>query len=144
MVEISGRLISTSQAEHSFQAARYDALQIGLNLPRPTLYERINQRVDAMIAEGLLDEVKRLLGMGYPPHLKSMRSLGYRHMIDYLENRCTWQEALRTLKRDHRRYAKRQMTWFGADRKIHWLAPHANEAARQLILAFLSPPFVPA
>jgi tRNA dimethylallyltransferase len=136
-IEINGSPISTARAEHGFRPTRYETLKIGLYLQRPALYERIDRRVDAMIAEGLLKEVKNLLDMGFGPGLKSMGSLGYRHMIDFMENRLTWDEALRTLKRDHRRYAKRQMTWFGADENIHWLTPDSIEAAWRLISDFL-------
>ena len=92
-------------------------------MDRADLYEGINIRVDAMISAGFLDEVKALLNRGYSAHLKSMQSIGYRHMINYLEGRLNWEECVRTLKRDHRRYAKRQLTWFGADSEIVWKEP---------------------
>ena len=76
-----------------------------------------------MIEEGLVDEVKKLLAMSYSADLKSMQSIGYRHMADFLEGRLSWDECVRTLKRDTRRYAKRQFTWFGADQEIHWYEP---------------------
>ena len=72
-----------------------------------------------LVAAGLLAEVKSLLEMGYSPRLKSMQSIGYRHMVAYLEGRLSWEEALQTFKRDTRRYAKRQLTWFKSDPQIH-------------------------
>ena len=90
-----------------------------------------------MLVDGLVEEVKRLLEMGYPPEIKPMQALGYRHMVQYLMGCLSFDEAVRTLKRDHRRYAKRQMTWFGADQEINWLAPDQKNAALKLLQEFL-------
>ena len=87
------------------------------------LYDRIDGRVDLMIEAGLVDEVNNLLGRGYSGDLKSMQSIGYRHMVEFIEGQLSWDECLRTLKRDTRRFAKRQFTWFGADPQIQWYAP---------------------
>lgn len=129
----TGRPISDHHRAHGFRRARYRVLTIGLDLPREQLYARIDQRVDAMLAEGLLDEVRGLLKRGLDPGLKAMQSLGYRHMVDFIQGRLDWEEAVRTLKRDHRRYAKRQLTWFRADPDIHWLAPDQADAAAALV-----------
>lgn len=134
--EITGQSITRHYDGHGFSASRYVALYIGLALPREELYERINQRVETMLAEGFLDEVKTLLEEGYAADLKSMQSLGYRHMVDYIQGRLDWDEAVRTMKRDHRRYAKRQMTWFSAHPDVHWLAPHQCQMAVDLIGRF--------
>ncbi len=134
--EITGQSITRHYAEHGFAASRYDALYIGLDLPRDVLYERINRRVEIMLAEGFADEVRTLLEEGYGGDLKSMQSLGYRHMVDYLRGRLDWDEAVRTLKRDHRRYAKRQLTWFRATPNMHWLAPDQYHLAAELIESF--------
>ena len=75
--------------------------------------------------------------MGYPSGLKSMKSIGYRHMADFLEGRASWEEAVRTLKRDTRRYAKRQYTWFKADPEVLWAAPEAQDEMRSWIENFL-------
>jgi len=90
-----------------------------------------------MISAGFLDEVKGLLSKGYTADLKSMQSIGYRHIQDYLQNRLTWEECLRTLKRDHRRYAKRQLTWFGADSEIIWKEPEQVEEIILLVEKFI-------
>ena len=138
VLEITGLPISAHQSQHGFQQPRYDALTIGLSLPREQLYARINQRVDMMLAAGLKDEVQTLLNKGFDPNLKSMQSLGYRHMIAYLNGTIAWEEAVRTLKRDHRHYAKRQMTWFSANDSLRWLEPGAVEPAAEWIRQFLS------
>lgn len=133
VVTVTGRPLSDHHKSHGFQQPRYRTLTIGLTLPREQLYACIDRRVDAMIAAGLPEEVRGLLGRSYDPCLKSMQSLGYRHMVDYLQGRLTWEEALRTLKRDHRRYAKRQFTWFNKVADMHWLAPDQAGVVRQLI-----------
>jgi tRNA dimethylallyltransferase len=136
--ESSGQTISAWQKPHAFKNKVYDTLQIGLNMPRQDLYARIDQRVDQMIAQGLLDEVQGLLQKGYAPDLKAMQSLGYRHMIAYLQDQQTWDETVRTLKRDTRRYAKRQLTWFQADKDIAWIERDDIEKMADLIEVFLS------
>jgi tRNA dimethylallyltransferase len=115
----------------------FDFLKIGLHINRDILYDRINRRVDAMIDAGLVDEVKGLLEMGYTAHLKSMQSIGYRHMVDFIQGRCQWDETLRILKRDTRRYAKRQLTWFKADPDIVWAEPEQFPEIRDRIKKFL-------
>jgi tRNA dimethylallyltransferase len=121
--ELTGRPISDHHRIHGFSESPFQAFKIGLTMDRKALYERINRRVDLMIAAGLLAEVKGLLGKGYAENLKAMQSIGYRHMADYLGGRLSWEESVRTLKRDTRRYAKRQLTWFRADPDISWVTP---------------------
>lgn len=94
--------------------------KVGLTCSREYLYERINRRVDMMLAAGLLDEVKKLLAAGYHGKLKALQAIGYRHMVNYLEGALDWQETVRLLARDTRRYAKRQYTWFRRDQEIRW------------------------
>ena len=118
---LTGKPISEYHLRHGFSDKRFDVLKIGLDMNRAALYDRINLRVDGMIAAGLVEEVQTLLQMGYPETLKAMQAIGYRHMADYINGRLSWQEAVRTLKRDTRRYAKRQITWFKADPDIRWL-----------------------
>ncbi|NPV71454.1 MAG: tRNA (adenosine(37)-N6)-dimethylallyltransferase MiaA [Firmicutes bacterium] len=98
-----------------------DTLVVALDVPRPELYRRIDARVDRMIAAGLPSEVRRLHEMGYGERLFSMQSLGYREMIDFLFGRSTLEEAVRLLKRNTRRFAKRQLTWFRNDPRITWV-----------------------
>ena len=136
--EATGKPISEYQDTHAFAEPFYEALKIGLNMDRALLYERINERVDAMMGAGFVDEVKRLLEAGYTDDLKSMQSIGYRHIVDYLESRFSLEECIHTLKRDHRRYAKRQLTWFGADNEIIWKEPGQVDQIKVLIEKFLN------
>ena len=122
-LEVTGETITAHQNRHRFQDSPYRALTIGLHMDRDALYERINARVDAMLRAGFAEEVQGLLAAGFSPGLKSMQSLGYRHMVAYLDGSLQWAEAARTMKRDHRRYAKRQLTWFRANPEITWTDP---------------------
>jgi len=121
--EATGEPISGYQHKHRFCDTPFKLLKIGLRMPRATLYERINRRVDAMIDAGFVDEVRNLFDMGYKADLKSMQAIGYRHMAAFIQGHQPWNETVRTLKRDTRRYAKRQLTWFGADAGIIWTEP---------------------
>jgi tRNA dimethylallyltransferase len=135
--ECSGRPISAWQREHGFKEHPFRVLKIGLSIPRPELYARIDARVERMMARGLQGEVAWLLKRGYGPELKSMQSLGYRHLVRYLTGRTGLAEAVATIKRDTRRYAKRQMTWFGRDPEIRWIRPGERERITGLARAFL-------
>ncbi len=95
----------------------------GIDWPREELYERINQRVDQFIDEGLLNEVKNLLNQGYQENLPAMSSVGYLEMVAYLKGEITKEEAVETMKKNSRNYAKRQLTWFRRDHHIHWITP---------------------
>ncbi len=120
---------------------RYNVLTLGLHRPRPELYERIDRRVAEMVEQGLLDEVRHLLARGYDGGLKAMQSIGYRHMVYFLEGTWSWQETLELLARDTRRYAKRQLTWFGRDKTIEWFHPERErDTVLQRIGAFLKEP----
>lgn len=136
--QATGQPISQHQQSHGFQDMGYRTLCIGLTLDRTILYDRIDKRVDLMLASGFLEEVKGLLDQGYPSTLKSMRSIGYRHVADHLEGRVTWDETVRLFKRDTRHYAKRQLTWFKADPDIEWVEPDQIDEMREKIDSFLS------
>jgi len=121
--ELTGRPLSEFHRAHGFGGSPFDVFKIGLHMDRETLYGRIDRRVDAMIDAGLVEEVRGLMDGGYPADLKSMQSIGYRHMGAYLSGQMPWEEVVRTLKRDTRRYAKRQLTWFGREEDIRWVDP---------------------
>jgi tRNA dimethylallyltransferase len=118
----TGRPLSEFIAAHRFQDAPYEVVKLGLELDREELYRRIELRVEVMLEQGWLDEVEGLLSR-YPPTLKPLQALGYRHLINFLTGRWSWEEALTLLTRDTRRYAKRQLTWFGSDPEVRWFHP---------------------
>ncbi|MEM5789888.1 MAG: tRNA (adenosine(37)-N6)-dimethylallyltransferase MiaA, partial [Syntrophobacteraceae bacterium] len=122
---MTGVPISSYQQGHGFEETVMPAIKIFVFRERDELYERINLRVEHMLAEGLEEEVKRLFAMGYGPELKSMQSLGYKQIGEYLLGRLSRDEAVYRIKRDTRRYAKRQMTWFRGDPEFRWF--HADD-----------------
>ncbi|MDB8805949.1 MULTISPECIES: tRNA (adenosine(37)-N6)-dimethylallyltransferase MiaA [unclassified Romboutsia] len=99
---------------------KYEPIIIVLNREREHLYERINKRVDIMMDCGLIDEVKNLLSMGYTKDMISMQGIGYKEIIKYLDGEYTLDEAVEIIKRDSRRYAKRQLTWFRRYKDAKW------------------------
>jgi tRNA dimethylallyltransferase len=117
---VQAKPISQLQKEHAFKERPYDALKIGISKDRPELYADIDSRVEAMISDGLLDETKRLLAMGYREDLKPMCALGYKEMVAVAKGSCTLEAGVELLKRNTRNYAKRQMTWFKKDTEIRW------------------------
>jgi tRNA dimethylallyltransferase len=98
----------------------FDFVQHGLMLDRKILYENIESRVDTMIEDGLVEEVKNILSKGFNKNLNSLNTVGYKEIISYLENEITLERAVELIKRNTRRYAKRQITWFNADDRIIW------------------------
>ena len=106
------------------QQRPFRIVKIGTDLPRDVLYERINLRVDMMISEGLEAEARAMLPKR---ELNSLQTVGYREMFDYFDGRCSLDEAIELIKRNSRRYAKRQMTWFRRDGDIAWFSPHDIE-----------------
>ena len=100
----------------------YHFLLFALDWPRDVLYRRIDARVDVMMAEGLPEEVRRLLDSGVPADAQAMQGIGYKELIPVLREGAPLDEAVELIKRRSRNYAKRQLTWFRADRRIHWIA----------------------
>jgi tRNA dimethylallyltransferase len=118
--ELTGQPISTlGRAADS----PYNVLFLGLNREREQLYRRIEQRVDIMLADGLEAECVYLLQAGFGADCKPMRGLGYRQMCQYLQGEIDYDEAVRLVKRDTRRFAKRQLTWWRRDERVHWFRP---------------------
>jgi tRNA dimethylallyltransferase len=138
--DTTGTPISQGQKKHRFATPRYRSLTLGLYMDRKVLYDRINQRVDAMIARGLLKEVQTLVQNGYALDLKSMQSIGYRHMGWVIQGKIDLDTAVRLLKRDTRRYAKRQFTWFRKEPGIVWIEPEPKDQAVRLVKDFLTSP----
>lgn len=116
--ERTGTRISETQVAEEAEL-RYDDLFIGLNMERELLYERIDRRVDLMMAEGFLPEVASLMAQ-YPVGLTSLHTLGYRELIQYRQGLSTLDEAVHLIKRNTRRFAKRQLTWFRREADLRW------------------------
>jgi tRNA dimethylallyltransferase len=136
VMEATGKPLSEFINAHRFQDAPFQVLKLGLIMPREELYQRIESRVEIMLAAGWLEEVRGLLDR-YPPDLKPLQALGYRHLINYLTGCWSWEEALTLLARDTRRYAKRQLTWFSSDPEIRWFHPAEDfDAMAQLLTEF--------
>ena len=119
--ELTGTPMSELQQQWHPKKQRYPFIAFGLTMPRALLYRRIEQRVDVMLANGLIAEVESLLAMGYARDSVALQSFGYRELIAYLDGDCTYLEAISQLKRNTRRFAKRQLTWFRKDTRIDWL-----------------------
>lgn len=117
---LTGKSILYHQKEFIRQD-KPDFLQFGLNWNRERLYERINQRVDEMIASGLEEETKKVLGMGYSDSLNALNTVGYKEMISYFKGEYDFQTTVELIKRNTRRFAKRQLTWFRKDKRIRWI-----------------------
>lgn len=111
----------------------YDLIMIGLNRPRAELYARINQRVDFMLEQGLLDEAQNLLAQGLDEGFIASQAIGYKEFFAYLQGKESLADATEKLKQGTRRYAKRQLTWFRADQRAHWLQVGENRTAVELI-----------
>ncbi|HEY5931694.1 MAG TPA: tRNA (adenosine(37)-N6)-dimethylallyltransferase MiaA [Nitrospira sp.] len=124
---LSGRPLSTMHDEHRFQETPFSALLIGLQRLKETLYRRIEERIDWQLTHGMVEETRLLLGQGYGRELGSMKGLGYRQVGAYLANECDYSEMVRRFKRDTRRFAKRQMTWFRSEAGVAWLSIEDNE-----------------
>ncbi len=119
--ELTGKPISAFQGQWQTNEPRYRFRAFGLNMPRETLYQRIEKRTDQMVETGLIEEVKGLLNQGAPRNCIAMQSFGYKELIDYLDGKRTLDEAIGLLKQNTRRFAKRQLTWFRSDSRIEWL-----------------------
>jgi tRNA dimethylallyltransferase len=133
----SGRGAALLRREHGFSDRRYDALKIGLEVERGELYRRIDERVDRMVEEGLLDEVKGLLAR-YDRSCQPFAAVGYKEFVAHVEGEIDLPEAVRLVKQNSRHFAKRQLTWFRADREIVWFNPNDMAAMEAAISAFLS------
>lgn len=119
--EKTGNPISQLQRQWQQAEPRYPFIAFGINRQREELYRKIEARVDKMLEMGLLEEVKSLLECGYDKDSPAMRGFGYKELIDYLDGKHDFQTAVELLKRNTRRYAKRQLTWFRNDVRVQWL-----------------------
>lgn len=129
-------LLSTGQSITTFRSGTsikrpFNIIKIGLELPREQLYQQINERVDLMIKEGLVDEVKALQPYS---HLNALQTVGYSEIFDFMDGKIKLVEAIANIKTSSRRYAKRQMTWFKKDAGIQWF--HPNSSVEDVIKEF--------
>ncbi|MDX1629280.1 MAG: tRNA (adenosine(37)-N6)-dimethylallyltransferase MiaA, partial [Fulvivirga sp.] len=121
--------LSTGKPFSSFRRKKhkprfFKTIKIGLNRPRQALYARINERMEKMIEQGLFEEAQKLYS--YKDH-NALQTVGYKEIFDYMDGKYDRKEAVRLLKRNTRRYAKRQLTWFGKDEEISWFEPDEIE-----------------
>jgi len=119
--ELTGQPISALQKISRGKRPNYDLLMIGLKRERKELYRRINQRAERMIKKGLVKEIESILKKGFSKDLPALKGLGYREIIGYLDGEYDLKEAIHLLKRNTRRFAKRQLTWFNRNKRIHWI-----------------------
>ena len=117
LIQSTGRTMKELRPNKKSQHA-FSTVKLGLEVPREVLYERIDQRMDAMINSGLFEEAQSLSPLR---HLNALQTVGYQEIFDYMEGKYDREEAVRLLKRNSRHYAKRQLTWFKRDAAIHWL-----------------------
>jgi tRNA dimethylallyltransferase len=139
--KLTGQPISAHQQSHRFAAREYEMLTVGLAMERERLYDSINRRFDEMVERGLVDEVRALLEAGCDPGAPPLRTVGYRQIAAAVRGEMGLGEAIELAKRDTRRLAKRQLTWFRADPEIAWVdAEHGLEEAFSLLSAFFARP----
>lgn len=117
---ITGKKMSEQYSDFRKENVDYEYIYIGLNMDREKLYRNINKRVDKMLEEGLIEEVRSLVKKGYGIENNSMQGIGYKEVLEYLEEKTSYEEMIEKLKRNSRRYAKRQITWFKRDDRVKW------------------------
>lgn len=120
---LTGEKISEHNKKTQLKESRYLPTMFMIEHERSSLYERINQRVDMMMNDGLLEEVKNLRSMGYTKELNSMQGIGYKELLEYIDGKVELECAVNAIKQNSRRYAKRQLTWFRRDARINLLPP---------------------
>ncbi len=128
---ITGQPISKFQTDHK-RLIDMEFVQYGLNWERKILYSNIERRVDEMIEQGLVDEVKNILASGFSKNINALNTVGYKEIISYLEGEITLERAVELIKRNTRRFAKRQMTWFRKTKEINWFDCDENISPKQI------------
>lgn len=133
----TGKRISEHNEEERGKESPYAFCYFVLNDDRQKLYEQINRRIDAMVEEGLMEEVRTLKEQGFTRDMVSMQGLGYKEILDYLDGKTTLEEAIYVLKRDTRHFAKRQLTWFRRERDVIWVEKEHFHYEEEKMLEFL-------
>lgn len=131
VIRISGKPFSSFQAFNPKQRP-FERIKFVIDLPRELLYERINLRVDRMLQNGLLQEVESLIPY---QHLQALNTVGYSELFDYFDGKITLEEAIELIKRNSRRYAKRQLTWFRRDKNAVWISEVEKEKQLEMIIS---------
>ncbi|MGN0365079.1 MAG: tRNA (adenosine(37)-N6)-dimethylallyltransferase MiaA [Suilimivivens sp.] len=139
--ELNGIPISEHNKTEREKHAAYDSCYFVLNDDRKRIYQRIDERVDQMLADGLVEEVLKLKKMGYHRNMVSMQGLGYKEIFSYLEGDCSLEEAVYLIKRDTRHFAKRQLTWFRREKNVIWIDKPAFDYDNQKILEYMMEQF---
>ncbi len=129
----TGMKISEHNETEAQKESPYNFEYFVLNDDRSKLYDRIDRRIDIMLEQGLIDEVRQLVSEGYSRDLVSMQGLGYKEIIDYIQGRCSFDEAVYTLKRDTRHFAKRQITWFKREKHVTWVNKNEYESESRIL-----------
>ena len=119
--KLTGKTLSQFNTEQNIYDIPYNVYYFVLNMNRDKLYERINRRVDIMIEQGLIDEVRKLKEMGCSADMQSMKGIGYKEILSYLNGSISLNEAIEMIKKGSRNYAKRQLTWFRKDKRVIWI-----------------------
>lgn len=128
----TGKRLSEFNKEHQFTPRRYRCRTLALDVPREELYKRINSRVLEMMEDGLFEEVKQLLEKGIPVGSKPMQTPGYKELAQVISGNLSLEEAISKTQQAHRRYAKRQMTWFRSTDGVEWVSPKDSKLPQQI------------
>ncbi|MGM9590044.1 MAG: tRNA (adenosine(37)-N6)-dimethylallyltransferase MiaA [Faecousia sp.] len=130
----TGETITAHNLKTQAIPPRYTPLWLGLDFEdRAELYRRIDQRVDIMLEQGLVEEISALLASGIPEKCTAMQAIGYKEFVSALDGRCTIEEAADEVRKSSRHYAKRQLTWFRRNKRIHWLTRTTGESTEEII-----------
>jgi tRNA dimethylallyltransferase len=135
---LTGRTVSDLEQEHGFREPRYDILKISLKKEKDELYARINQRVNNMLAQGWVEEVKNILSMGVIDTVKPFSGIGYREILLNIKGSIPYEDMVRDIQKHTRHYAKRQFTWFAKEKDMDWFEyPEDSESITNKVAAFL-------
>ena len=130
----TGETITEHNRKTQLIPPKYHPLWFGLDFePRQALYDRIDLRVEIMLKQGLVEEIRNLLASGIPEKCTAMQAIGYKEFVDALDGRCTIEEAAAQVQQSSRRYAKRQLTWFRRNKAMNWLVRHPGEGAEEIL-----------
>ena len=130
----TGETITEHNRKTQLIPPKYSPLWFGLDFePRQALYDRIDLRVEIMLKQGLVEEIRNLLASGIPEKCTAMQAIGYKEFVDALDERCTIEEAAAQVQQSSRRYAKRQLTWFRRNKAMNWLVRQSGEGAEEIL-----------